>query len=166
MKSNSPKVVAMGVLLSVIVSVPACRAPRSVDPLLAVTDRILDETARQLAVDAQLDQQRHEQTLRSLDHAYRRDLEQRDDLTAQWVWQATAALTAARDAVQQQRYDDMGMRARQQANIEMARHAVGRARSLLGLQDQFVEQIRSLGSSALNQPANSQPAPFPISINE
>ncbi len=75
-----------------------CATPPSVAPLLRVTERALAEESGRLARDVQRDRAYTRQVLGSLEDAYRRDLEQVDGLTPQWVLEATAVYITAREA--------------------------------------------------------------------
>jgi len=80
-------------------SAGGCATPPSVAPLLRVTERaLLDETAR-LEDDAQRDTIYTQQTLRTLEDAYNRDLDQAEALTPDWVRDATSVYVAARETI-------------------------------------------------------------------
>ena len=102
MRSNATRLSRAYVLLTLpilVLSAGGCATPPSVAPLLRVTERaLLDETAR-LEDDAQRDTIYTQQTLRTLEDAYNRDLDQAEALTPDWVRDATSVYVAARETI-------------------------------------------------------------------
>jgi hypothetical protein len=96
---NAGKRIGLGIVLLAVTALAGCATPRSVAPLLRVTERALIEASQRLAEDAERDREYARQTLGSLENAYRQDLEGTRELTPAWVLEATAVYVAAREAV-------------------------------------------------------------------
>ena len=85
-------------LLAIII-LCGCSTPSSVVPLLQITERALTEESARLEDDAKREQANTRSNLDALEDAYLRDLQQAEQLTPQWVSEATAVYVIARETL-------------------------------------------------------------------
>ena len=112
-----------------------CTSPPSVAPLLRVTQAALEAEASQLEADAHRDAQWIDQTRTALAQAYEADLAQTDELSVQWVRDATSVYVAAREALLQHEMNLKQQRMQRAANLRAANLATQRAQAMLEQQD-------------------------------
>ncbi|GAB4109673.1 MAG: hypothetical protein Kow00105_18430 [Phycisphaeraceae bacterium] len=125
---------AIYVSVLTLITVTGCEAPRSVVPLLEITERALLEEAERLHEDAARDRMYSRQALSQLEEGYRQDLEQTQALTTEWVLEATRVYTTAREAVLKHQASLEAERRARAENLQVAASATRRA--LLLLQEQ------------------------------
>lgn len=133
----------MNILWVVVTSLlfSGCTSPPSVAPLLQVAEQaILNESGR-IDEDIAIEQTHADQTLTILEEAYRRDLEQVDTLTPEWVQEATAVYVAAREAVLQNQADQINVHRIRADNLRSAALATRRARRLIEQQDRLLHGV-------------------------
>lgn len=128
-------------LTGAVLLMVGCSAPPSVVPLLRVTERALAEESGRLAQDAQRDRVYTRQVLRSLEDAYRRDLEQVGELTPAWVLEATTVYVAARDALIRHEQSLAQERGNRADNLRAAAAATHRAILLTEQQDGLLRGV-------------------------
>lgn len=139
----SPAEIVFATLL--IVSIPGCGSPPSVVPVLQVVERTLIHEADALvSVEAARDRLYLEQSRRQLDEGYRRDLQDTDQLSPQWVESATTVYVAAREALLRQELELARQRQTRADNLRLAAQAQGRAVGLLQRQDNLLRQTLGL----------------------
>ena len=126
------------VCLVAVLGMAGCGAPPSVEPLLKVTREALKREAQRFDADAEREAQYIRQTRESLRSAFRADLDQRDELTGEWVRQAAQAYVVAREELVRHAMRRQQQRARRRANLRAAAEAVQRARTLLQRQHELI----------------------------
>lgn len=142
------RMIARALITTAVISMVGCSTPPSVAPLLRVTERALIEESDRLAQDAARDQANTRQVLGSLEDAYRRDLEQVEALTPDWVLEATTVYVAARDAVIRNEESLARERDIRVDNLRAAATATRRAIRLIEQQDGL---LRGVTGDELNQ---------------
>jgi len=115
-----------------------CASPPSVAPLLRVSERALMREAGEQAIDAQRDAEHIRQAMRSLEQAYNQDLAQTQELTEQWVREATKAYVAAREALLRHEHALSQERRARVDNLQAAASATRRAIVLIEQQDKLL----------------------------
>jgi len=125
---------AICIYVLIVITATGCEAPRSVVPLLEITERALLEEAERLHDDSERDRMYSRQALSQLEEGYRQDLEQTQTLTAEWVLEATRVYTTAREAVLKHQASLEAERQARAENLQVAASATRRA--LLLLQEQ------------------------------
>jgi len=118
-----------------------CETPRSVTPLLKLTEKALLEEAQRLHDDAERDRMHSLQTLSRLEEAYRKDIEQAQTLTVEWVLEATRIYTTARETVLKHRASLEAERQARRENLQAAAEATRRALLLLHEQDDLLTGV-------------------------
>lgn len=127
--------------LAACVSVAGCTSPPSVAPLLRVTEQALAEESQRLVQDAERDGGYVRQSLRMLEDAYARDLEQTQDLDPGWVRESTAVYVAAREELIRHEQSLARERHDRAANLRAAGVAVRRARSIIEDRDSLLQGV-------------------------
>lgn len=143
MISTDTPLKTLSLLAAVVVALIAggCASPPSVTPLLRVTERALMRESARLNDDADRDAQHAKQTLRSLEDAFDRDLEQADELTADWVRDATSVYVAAREALLHHEHVMARERQIRSDNLQTAASATRRAIGLIEQQDKLLNGV-------------------------
>lgn len=144
-----PETLSLLATMVVALITGGCASPPSVTPLLRVTERALMRESARLDDDADRDAQYARQTLRSLEDAFDRDLEQADELTIDWVRDATSVYVAAREALLRHEHALARERQARSDNLQTAASATRRAIGLIEQQDKLLtgvvgEDIRRL----------------------
>lgn len=143
MRSADTPPKTLSLLATVVVTLIAggCASPPSVTPLLRVTERALMRESARLNDDADRDAQYARQTLRSLNDAFDRDLEQENELTADWVRDATSVYVAAREALLRHELALARERQIRSDNLQTAASATRRAIGLIEQQDKLLNGV-------------------------
>ncbi len=143
MRSADTPPKTLSLLATVVVALIAggCASPPSVTPLLRITERALMRESARLNDDADRDAEYARQTLRSLEDAFDRDLEQADGLTADWVRDATSVYIAARETLLRHELALARERQARSDNLYAAASATRRAIGLIEQQDKLLNGV-------------------------
>ncbi len=116
-----------------------CTTPPSVAPLLRVTEQALLRESDRLRDDAERDAEYVRQTLRILEDAYSRDLDQVEFLTPDWVREATSVYVTAREIIIRHQNALARERNHRSDNLKTAALAARRAIVLIEQQDRLLK---------------------------
>jgi len=128
-------------VLSALLIAAGCGTPPSVQPLLAVSQRVLLEEAQRVDDDTRRDAQRVDQSLRALEAAFAADLHERDALDPPWVLSAVRGYAAAREALVEHRLALAHERQTRAQNLRQAAALTDRAVGLLQRRDTLVQRV-------------------------
>jgi hypothetical protein len=120
-----------------------CSAPPSAVPLMRVARKAMRQETKHLKQDEKRLGQRLNERQRALKVAFETDLQQRDELTLQWVLEGTAGYVAAREALLRQHFKVRAGRRQRLKNLQAAMRAQERAMAMLQRQDRLL--TRALG---------------------
>ena len=132
---------ACALMASAIVGIGGCGSPPSAVPLMQVAERTMQREAQRVRQGIERDKQQLDERQQALAAAYRRDLENRDKLTVEWVLDATQGYVAAREALVKQQLERARTREQRARNLEAAAAAQQRARALLQRQDKLLTEV-------------------------
>lgn len=118
--------------------IAGCTAPPSVVPLLQVSRSAMVAEAGRLRQDIDTDHLAVEQTRHTLADAFATDLHQQDELTDEWVIEATDVYVAAREALLAHETEAAQQKQQRADNLEAAAEATQRAIDLLQRRDQLL----------------------------
>ena len=125
-----------------------CTSPPSAVPLLRFAERAMRAEAGRLRLDIDRDVEHLRQTRMALESAFEADLNDQDDLEANWVRDATRVYVAAREALVRHEQELEQERRLRAGNLLTAADAQQRAVSLLERQDQLI--IHTIGLDIWN----------------
>ncbi len=138
-KKLRERIVLTFVVFAVLAALNSCGSPPSVVPLLRIADRAMQDEAGRLDEDLQRDINQLDQSRRMLQAAFEADLAQVQQLTAEWVLEATDVYIAAREALVHHESKLRQQRERRADNLNAASEAIRRAARLLEQQDKLIE---------------------------
>lgn len=127
----------MLMMLALAGALGGCTSPPSVAPLLQASERALAMEAAHLVDDAEREAQWIAQSRRSLEQAYDADLAQVEELTPQWVREATRVYVLAREELTRHEAQLREQRRQRAENLHATADAIRRAGAMLQQQDRL-----------------------------